>query len=82
MSRAEKVLKPTRPFLLGTDLRTSQKVAFRNDADELARCIEHGQPAHMIFEHLVRGLEKGRLGQHGEGVTSHDLVRAHDDLLR
>jgi hypothetical protein len=35
----------------------------------------------MIFEHLVGHIEDERLGQHRNGVSSHDLVRAWSSPL-
>ena len=49
----------------------------RNDADQSARCVDHGQPADMVPQHRFGGLDDARIGADRNDVLGHDLMRAH-----
>jgi len=71
-------LQPFRPLAAGADLATAQKIAFRDDADELASVVHDGKAADMGPQHDPgRFLDRG-VRRDGDHVFRHDLVRAHD----
>src|SRR6266702_4299989 len=76
---AEDESQPTPPLAAGTDFATADEVSFRDDADELACVVDHGEAADVSLQHDVRRLKN--IGVRGDrnDRPGHDLVGAHGD---
>jgi hypothetical protein len=69
--------EPATSPALSADLTSAEEVALGNDADELAGRIDDRQPAHVVSQHDVGGLENCRFRCDGDDRLGHDLVSAH-----
>ena len=57
--RADQELEPARPPTLRVGFGPTEKVAFRNHADQLAFLVDHRQAAHPPLQHDTNGLRHG-----------------------
>ena len=62
---------------LGADFTAANEIALGDDADELARRVDHGKPADVLLQHGVGGIDDRGLGCDGDDRPGHDLVGAH-----
>jgi len=74
---SSKKLQPATALALGADLGAPEEVAFRDNADQMAGGIKHGQPADMIAKHGLDGLSDRAVCADRDHLRRHDLVRAH-----
>ena len=77
----EQKLEPFRPAALGADLAAAQKVAFRDDADQLARRVDNRQAADSVLQHQARRLQQRFMRPDGNDLPRHDIANLHDRCL-
>ena len=74
---ADEELQPSRPLASSADFAAAEEIAFRDDADQLARVVQYGQAADVGPKHdpgciLDRGVRRD-----GNDILGHDVVSAH-----
>jgi hypothetical protein len=64
-------------FPFGSDLGAADKVALRDDADQLSGLVYHWKAADVFLQHDVGRLDNWSCGRDGNNLPCHDLMRAH-----
>jgi hypothetical protein len=76
-SRTDKKFEPPAAFSLSPDLGTSDKVALRDDTDQLSGLIHYGKAADVSIQHHVGCICDRSVDRDGDDLPCHDLMGAH-----
>ena len=73
-------LEPARAPPLGLGLATTQEVAFRQHADQVAVFVDHRQAADVMLEHQPRRLQHGCIRIDRDHLAGHHIFGVHGSL--
>ena len=73
----DKEFDPFRPFAFCAGFSTAQKVAFRNNADEISKTIDNRKTADLLLQHEASGNKHGFVGGHRHNVRCHYISYLH-----
>ena len=76
----EQEFEPAAALALRADFAAADEVALGDNADRLARLVQHGQPADVMLQHQLGGLDQRRLRVDRDDMAGHDLMRSHGIL--
>ena len=74
---AQQKRQPPAVLSLRTDLRASDEIAFRDDADQLSAGIEHRKSADVVLQHGRGGFDDRGIRPDRYDLPGHDLMCAH-----
>ncbi|MCP1773532.1 hypothetical protein J2R73_008800 [Bradyrhizobium japonicum] len=69
--------QPGRVAASSSDLAAAEKIALRDDADEIASIVDDRQPTDMHLKHDLRGFFDCRVRRYGDDVSRHDMNCVH-----
>ena len=77
--RSHQELQPARLGMVRPILGPPQKIAFGHHADQIARRIDHRQPADLLLKQQTDDMTDGRIQIDGDDRLCHHIARFHDE---